>query len=297
MTEAQGLLTVASEPADSRARRRPLRLRGPQIALYAFLVAGALVSMFPFYWMVVLASNTSDVIFQFPPQLLPGRELATNMRHVFDNINFLGSLVNTVVVAVSVTALVLFLDSLAAFTFAKFEFPAKKFLFGAMMATFLLPFELSTVPQFMIMVKLGWVGQLKALIIPAAANAFGIFWMRQYIAASVPNELLESARMDGCGFMRQYWHVCVPTVRPALGFLGIFTFIGAWNSFMWPLIVLTDPNKLTLQVAMSQLQVAHGQDYGMLMAGALITVVPLIIVFLIGARQFLGDLTKGAIKL
>ena len=271
-------------------------LRPARIFLYLGLCGGALVSLFPFYWMIVLATNRSSTIYEFPPKLLPGPELATNLRHVFENINFFGSLGNTVIVASSVTFLVLFFDSLAAFCFATHDFAGKKIFFPLMMLTFLLPAQLATIPQFLIMVEIGWANSLKALIIPSAANAFGIFWLTQYMKGAVPSSLIEAARLDGCGFLRQYFHVALPTSRPALAFLAIFTFIGSWNDFMWPLIILNDPNKLTLQVAMSQLNVAHGQDYGMLMAGALIAVVPLILIFLVGARHFIDNLTTGAVK-
>lgn len=146
------------------------------------------------------------------------------------------------------------------------------------------------------MSELGWVGQLKAIIVPSLANAFGIFWLRQYTQNAVSDELLEASILDGCGCWRQYRHVCLPSVRPALAFLGMFTFIGAWNDFMWPLIVLNDPSKLTLQVALSQLNTDHGTDYGMLMASSLLAVLPLVVVFIVGARQFLSGLTEGAIK-
>ena len=275
--------------------RRP-KVRSARLLLHALLIVGALISLFPFYWMTVLATHQSSAIFQFPPKLLPGNQFLVNFGHVQENINLWGSMANTLLVALSVTFLVLFFDSLAAFSFAKYDFPGRKIFFTLVIATFLLPAQLATIPQFLIMAELGWVSTLKALIVPAAANAFGIFWMRQYMITAIPDELIDAARIDGCGFFRQYLHVCLPTVRPALGFLGIFTFIGAWNEFMWPLIVLNDPSKLTLQVALSQLNTAHGTDYGMLMAGALVSVIPLIIVFLAGARQFLSGLTAGALK-
>jgi cellobiose transport system permease protein len=160
----------------------------------------------------------------------------------------------------------------------------------------MLPTQLALIPQFVIMVDLGWVGQLKALIVPSAANAFGIFWMRQYIMSSVPDELLDAARIEGCGFLRQYWSVCLPLIRPGLAFLGIYTFIASWNDFIWPLIVLLDPDKLTLQVALSQLNVSHGQEYNMVMTGALLGVVPLVLVFVLFARNFVSDLVKGSIR-
>jgi cellobiose transport system permease protein len=146
------------------------------------------------------------------------------------------------------------------------------------------------------MAQLGWVGQLQALIIPAAANAFGIFWMRQYISGAVPDELLDAARLDGCNFFRQYWHVALPVIRPGLAFLGIYTFIAAWNDYVWPLIVLVNPDQLTLQVALSQLNRSYGQDYSMIMAGAVLAVLPLVVVFVLVARNFIADAVKGAVR-
>jgi cellobiose transport system permease protein len=160
----------------------------------------------------------------------------------------------------------------------------------------MLPGQLAFIPQFITMSKLHWTGQLQALIVPAAANAFGIFWLRQYVISAVPDELMDASRIDGAGFFRQYRTVCLPLIRPGLGFLGLYTFIGTWNDYMWPLTVLTDPKHITLQVALAQLKSTFGQDYSMIMAGALMAVVPLLIVFLLGARQFIGDIAKGAVK-
>ncbi|MFT2752746.1 carbohydrate ABC transporter permease [Clavibacter sp. Sh2088] len=267
-----------------------------RVILHGILFAGSIVSLFPLYWLVVMASNTTSDIYKSPPVLVPGPYLWDNIQAVFRTIDFGGSLVNTVIVAVSVTVMVLFFDSIAAFAFAKYEFPGRRALFALLLVTFMLPAQLSVIPQFVTMIHLGWVGQLQALIVPAAANAFGIFWLRQFIVSSVPDELIDAARIDGAGFFRQYLTVCLPLIRPGLGFLGIFTFIAAWNDYLWPLIVLNDPGTLTLQVAMSQLNSAHGKDYGMVMAGALLAVIPLILVFLVGAKQFIGDIAKGALK-
>ena len=128
------------------------------------------------------------------------------------------------------------------------------------------------------------------------ANAFGIFWMRQYFQNSIHDELVEAATLDGCGFLGTYWHVALPSARPALAFLGIFTFVASWNDYMWPLIVLTNPDHLTLQVALSTLNRSHGVDYSMVMTGALMAMVPLVIVFAIFARQFIKGATEGAVR-
>ncbi len=284
----------AIETGRPRRRRRPVRTG--TVLRHAGLLVGGVISLFPFYWMFVLATHPSAVIYQFPPVLTPGDRLSTNVSTIMQKTNIWAAMTNTLVVAVSVTVLVLLVSSLAAFSFAKYQFPGKNVLFGVVLATFLLPAQLATIPQFLLMSELGWVGELKALVFPSLASAFGVFWLRQYASSSIPSELLEAATIDGCGFLRQYRHVCLPTIRPALAFLGMFTFIGSWNDFMWPLIVLTDPTKLTLQVALSQLKTAHGTDYGMLMASSLIAVLPLLVIFFIGAKQFMSGITEGAVK-
>lgn len=285
---------IETSRGPSRPRRR--KLRPSAVFRHVALILGAAVSLFPFYWMFILSTQPSSVIYQFPPVLTPGDKLQDNLSAITQKINIWAAMSNTLVVAVAVTVLVLLIASLAAFAFAKYEFPGKNVLFGVVLATFLLPAQLATIPQFLVMSWLGWVGELKALVFPSLASAFGVFWLRQYATSSIPSELLEAARIDGCGFWRQYWHVCLPMIRPALAFLGMFTFIGAWNDFMWPLIVLNDPSRLTLQVALSQLKTAHGTDYGMLMASSLIAVLPLLVIFMIGAKQFMSGITEGAVK-
>ncbi|WP_406175658.1 carbohydrate ABC transporter permease [Streptomyces sp. NBC_00996] len=266
-------------------------------ALHLVLIVGLLLSVFPFYWAVIMSTHSSTEIFSYPPKLLPGSHFLENLRHLFDNVDFFGSMFNSLLVAGSVTVLVLFFDSLAAFVFAKFQFPGRRVLFALMMAIFMVPAQLQAIPQFVIMAKLGWIGSMTALVVPAAANAFGIFWMRQYMKSAIHDELLDASKLDGAGFLRQYWHVALPVVRPGLAFLGIFTFMGQWNDYAWPLIALTNPDNVTLQVALSQLNGVHGTtDYGMVMTGALLALVPLLIVFAIGAKQIIGDLGKGAIR-
>jgi cellobiose transport system permease protein len=243
-----------------------------------------------------MATNTTGDIFTTPPKLTFGSHLFDNVSEVLHRIDFWGSLFNTVIVSVGTTVLVLFFDSLAAFTFAKYQFPGRNLLFGILLATFVVPTQLAAIPQFSIMASIGWVGDLKALIIPAAANAFGIFWMRQYCASALPDELLEAAKVDGCGFFRTYWSIALPVLRPALAFLGIFTFINAWNDYLWPLIVMVDTSNVTLQVALNQLNGLYGADYSLVMAGTLMSVIPLLIVFLFGARHFIRNIAAGAVK-
>ena len=287
-------MASVQDTKDSRGIRGSRR-RG--IALHAVLVIGLLLSAFPFYWAIVMSTHTSTEIFSYPPKLLPGSHFPQNLRSLFDNIDFFGSMFNSLLVACAVTFLVLLFDSLAAFVFAKFEFPGRRALFVVLMAIFMVPTQMAIIPQFVIMAKVGWIGSMTALIVPAAANAFGIFWMRQYMKSAIHDELLDASKIDGAGFLRQYWHVALPVVRPGLAFLGIFTFMAQWNDYAWPLIALTNPDNVTLQVALSQLNGVHGTtDYGMVMTGALLALIPLLIVFAVGAKQIIGDLGKGAIK-
>jgi cellobiose transport system permease protein len=288
-----------SEPGGAKHGRNR-RIEGATrrgIALHVSLILGVLLSAFPFYWAVIMSTHTSTEIFSYPPKLLPGSHFGDNVSKLFDSIDFFGSMFNSLLVATTVTVLVLFFDSLAAFVFAKFRFPGRRVLFAMMMMIFMVPAQLQAIPQFVIMAKLGWIGSMTSLVVPAAANAFGIFWMRQYMKSAIHDSLLDASKLDGASFMRQYWHVAVPLVRPGLAFLGIFTFMSQWNDYAWPLIALTNPDNVTLQVALSQLNGVHGTtDYGMVMTGAVLALIPLLIVFAIGAKQIIADLGKGAIR-
>ncbi|WP_274648873.1 carbohydrate ABC transporter permease [Paenibacillus humicola] len=266
------------------------------MGLHLVLVLGVLLSVFPFYWLAVMSTRTTSDLYKFPPKMWFGTHFADNVHRVFQSIDFFHAFFNTLFVAVVSTVLVLFFDSLAGFAFAKYEFPWKKPLFIILLATMMVPGQLSLVPSFVIMATFGWVGSFKALIIPGMANAFGIFWIRQYATGAVPDELLSAGRMDGCGFFRLYWNVSLPVLRPALAFLGAFTFINAWNDYLWPLIILNDASKYTLQVALSQLNGIYNTDYSMVMAGTFLAVLPLIVLFLFVSRQFIADIAAGAVK-
>lgn len=264
--------------------------------IHLSLLIGIILSLFPFYWLVIMSTNKSSDIYRFPPKLIFGDQLMTNINGVLSNIDFFGSFVNTVFVSVASTVLVLFFCSLAGFSFAKYNFPGKKILFILLLATMMIPAQLSLVPSFIIMQKLGWVGTFKALIVPGMVNAFGIFWMRQYAQGAIPDDLLNAGRIDGCNHFRLFWNVAIPILRPALAFLGIFTFIGSWNDYLWPLIILNNPNKYTLQITLSQLNGIYTTDYAMVMAGTLMATLPLIFMFLLVSRQFISDIAAGAVK-
>lgn len=267
-----------------------------RLVTHACIWIGVLLSLFPFYWLFAMSTQTTAQIFGYPVDLLPSNQMMVNIRGVLGSIDLFRAMLNSFIVSGSLALLVMFFDSLAAFTFAKFEFPGKSVLFRILIATFLIPSGLSLVPSFVLMSKLGWVGGLQALIVPGAANAFGIFLLRQFCETSLPNELIESARVDGANFFRTYWSVALPMLRGGVAFLGIFTFIGAWNDYVWPLVVLVNPAEQTLQTALAQLNTIYSTNYGWVMAGALISVLPLIAVFIIGSRHFIANIAAGAVK-
>jgi cellobiose transport system permease protein len=278
---------------NAAARRRSLVGR---IVTHACIVIGVLFSIFPFYWLLVMSTHTTAEIFGYPPKLWFGSSFGENIRGVVENVDLFRALLWTFLVSAAVALLVMFFDSLAAYAFGKYEFPGKNVLFTILLATFLVPGSLSLVPSFVLMSWFGWIGSFKALIIPGAANAFGIFLLRQFAQTSIPNELVESARVDGAGFFRTWWSIGVPMMRGGVAFLGIFTFIATWNDYVWPLIVLVDPKRQTLQTALSTLNSIYKTDYGMVMAGAVISVVPLIGIFIIGSRHFIANIAAGALK-
>lgn len=264
--------------------------------LHASLIIGVLLSIFPFYWLLVLSTNESSAAYSFPPKWTLGDKFLSNVQQVFAEVNFFESMLNTLFVATVSTVLVLFLSSLAGFVFAKFHFPGKKFLFVFTIVTMMIPAQLSLIPMFVMMQNFGWIDSYKALIIPGLVSAFGIFWIKQYAEGAIHDDLLNAARIDGCGMFRIYWNIAVPILKPALAFLGIFNFMGAWNDYLWPLIVLNDPSKYTLMVALSNLTGLHATNYAVVMTGTLLGTLPLVILFLIGSRQFISNIAAGAVK-
>ncbi len=267
-----------------------------KMVVYVFLLSASLLSLFPFYYMFVMATRVNREINQVPPPFTPGSDLVSNFQKVLGNIDFFGAMWNSFFVASTVTIGTLFLCSLAGYTFAKLEFKGKNILFVMILVTMMIPPQLGLIPQYYIISTLGWLNDFRAIIIPGLINAFGIFWMRQYIKEGVPFELIEAARIDGCSNFRIYWNIVVPMILPAFATLGIIVFMHVWNDFLWPLVVLRDPSMHTLQVALRSLNDARQLDYGMIMSGTFWATVPLLIVFLLFNRLFIDSLSDGAVK-
>lgn len=265
-------------------------------AAYAIVGAGAIVMLAPFYFMFVFATHTRTAIFSLPPPLFFGGDFGANLAILTDHLPFWRNLGWSLYVALGSTVLTLLFCSMGGYAFARFEFRGSRALFAFVMSTMLLPSFMNMIPSFMVMDLLGWIDQPRALYIPGAASAFGIFLMRQFVATSVPRDLIEAARMDGCGELGIYWRIVLPLLKPALGTLGLITFIASWNNFIGPLIVMRSPDMYTLPLALRSLQSPVDTEWGALMTGSAIATVPLLILFALSSRQLISGLTAGAVK-
>ncbi|MEV6630844.1 carbohydrate ABC transporter permease [Actinoplanes sp. NPDC051470] len=265
---------------------------------YLSLTAILLISAFPVYWMFVIATSTEEAVSQIPPSVVPGTQLLANLREVFtlQDVYFTASLINSAIVSSVVTASVLFFCSLAGFAFAKLRFRGRNGLMIVVILTLTVPNQLGVVALYILMGKLGWNGTLLAVIAPGLVTAFGVFYMRQFILQAVPDELVESARMDGALTMRVYWSIILPAIRPALAVLGLLTFVATWNEFQWPLITLNGTEFPTSMVALSDLASGNYVIYRRVLAGAFVATVPLIALLLLGGRQIVRGIMEGAVK-
>jgi len=294
-------MAAVAHEARVRGRRRPLsrKLGAAGPLTYVFLIVVALVSMFPLYWSLVVASHDNSAVAAYPPVLTPGHELWHNLHRLFNsgevNVDFWSALVNSAIVATVVTVSVVLFSALAGFAFAKLRFRGSKFLFVTVIATMLVPVQLGVIPLYIEMVHLGWTNHLMAVIAPNLASAFGVFLMRQYISGSVPNELIDAARVDGCYTFGVFRHVVWPAVRPVAAVLGLLTFMTTWNDFFWPLVVLS-PRNPTVQVAVSTLASGYVQDYALVLTGTFVSIIPLLVVFVVLGRNIIGGIMRGAVK-
>jgi cellobiose transport system permease protein len=293
-------MSSVAYPLRRRGRRRISRRLGSAGPLtYLVLVLVAVASIFPLYWSFVVASHDNSAVAATPPVLTPGGQLWHNLRRLFDsgevNVNFWTALINSAIVASVVTASVVFFAALAGYAFAKLRFRGRKLLMVTVIATMLVPVQLGVIPLYIEMIHFGWVNHLQAVIAPTLVSAFGVFLMRQYIAGSVPDELIDAARVDGCYTLGVFWHVVLPAVRPVAAVLGLLTFMMTWNDFFWPLVVLS-PQNPTVQVAVSTLSSGYVEDYALVLTGTFVSILPLLAVFVVLGRHIIGGIMKGAVK-
>jgi cellobiose transport system permease protein len=264
---------------------------------YVALLLGTLLSIFPIYWMLVVATRTNDTINNVPPTFLPGTQFGANSHRVLANEHaaFLYGLVNSVIVSTAVTVSVVFFSSLAGFAFAKLKFRGRNALLMVIIGTMMVPVQLGLIPLYILMVKLGWNGELKSVIVPFLVSGFGVFMMRQYATQAIADELIEAARVDGCSTFRIFWSVVLPALRPAAAVLGLLTFMQTWNEFIWPFVVL-DPDTPTVQLSLSLLATAYFTDYAQVFAATAMATLPLLAVFVIFGRQIIGGIMEGSVK-
>ncbi len=266
-----------------------------RIFVHLLLLLGLAITLAPFIWMISTSFKSSESVFTFPPQWIPEHPTLGQYRALFREVNFLQFFKNSVIVAFGITLFSLFLNSLGGFAFAKYKFPGREKIFALLLATLMVPAQITMIPVFLMLKTIGLINSYWGLIIPAGASAFGIFLMRQFIT-TIPNDLIESARIDGCSEFRIYWTIILPLCKPVVAALGIFTFMGSWNAFLWPLIVMIKENMYTLPVALANLSGQYATKFGLLMAGAVVVVAPVIIVFILAQRYVIKGVAVTGLK-
>lgn len=279
-------------------RKQPGRETGDRAGwtTYAVLIAIAVISIFPLYWSIVVSSTDKSAIGRYPPPLVPGGNLWDNLSTAFEQGNFGLALVNSTIVAGTVTVAVVLTSTLAGFAFAKLRFRGRGALFGIVVGTMLVPTQLSIIPLYIMVTQwFDWANDLRGVIVPGLVSAFGVFFMRQYLSSALPTELLEAGRVDGATTLRIYWSIVLPIARPGAAVLGLLTFITYWNDLFWPLILLNTQNP-TVQVAIANTASGIEVDYSLVLSGTVIAIFPMLIVFLVLGRQIIGGIMQGAVK-
>jgi cellobiose transport system permease protein len=298
-TTAAGAIgtTMIGAPAPAGGRGgRGGRLGRVRWWTYLLLGLAAFASLFPLYWMFVVASTDSATATRMPPEIVPGDNFFHLAGLVFTTVPFLQSILNSLVVATTIGVGHAVLCALAGFAFAKLRFRGSSVLFLVVVLTMTVPTQLAIIPRYMIISELGWVDTLQAVTVPELASAFGIFWMRQHIAATISDELMQAARMDGASTWQIFWRIAFPIVRPAAFVIGLFGFVMAWNDFLWPFVVLKSPERFTAQIAIKALQNSYTIDLGLAMSGSFLATLPALVLFVFVGRRMVAGILDGAFK-
>ncbi|MCX5287064.1 MULTISPECIES: carbohydrate ABC transporter permease [unclassified Streptomyces] len=287
--------TPAARPASRpRGGRAGGHQHGGRLA-YVILIVAALISAFPFYWTIVAATRSNADLAKSPPALLPGGNLMHNFQQVLEQADIGKALLNSLIVSGAVTVGTVLFSTLAGFAFAKLQFKGRNALLALTIGTMMIPPQLGVIPLFMVVAKLHWVNQLQAVILPGIVSAFGVFFMRQYLVQTLPDELIEAGRVDGASTRRIFWSIVIPIARPGMAVLGMLTFMASWNDFFWPIIALSSQEP-TVQVALRQLGGGYVHDQSVIMAGTLLGTLPVLLVFGLLGRHIVGGIMQGAVK-
>lgn len=266
-----------------------------RVLLWSALLFGAFVSLFPMIWMVSASFMQPGESNSYPPHILPRDPTTEHYATLFTRLNLGRSLFNSALIAFSVTAISLLVNSMAGYALAKLRFRARERIFRGLLTGLVIPVQVSMLPLFLLMKQLGLINSYWGVIIPGMASIFGIFLIRQY-AMAIPDDLLDAARIDGASEFRIYRSVVLPVITPILATLAIWTFLATWNDFMWPLIVLSDERRYTLPVALANLMGEHVQDTELMMAGSVLTVLPVLLTFLVLQRYYIQGIMAGSTK-
>src|SRR5258705_6986283 len=264
--------------------------------IYTLLIGICIFMLFPFLWMVITSLKTADEIFHIPMILVPAHPDLHAYIYLFQQYPILRVTWNTFFIALTGTVLSLFFCSLGGYAFVKFKFPGKQGLFSFLLGTLVIPSVVTLIPVYLIMRNLKWIDTILPLIIPGAANAFGIFFMRQYIS-SISDDIMDAARIDGAGEFTIFWRIVVPIIAPGLTSLGLIFFMGAWNAILGPLIYLKSPQNFTLPLVIRSMTSPVGRTiYDTQMAASVISIIPLLIIFLLFQRRLMEGIAAGAVK-
>ncbi|TMR17694.1 carbohydrate ABC transporter permease [Nonomuraea turkmeniaca] len=265
---------------------------------YLLLGLAVFACLFPLYWMFVVATTDTATATKLPPEIVPGGNFFHLAGLVFTTVPFVRSILNSLIVAGTIGIGHAVLCSLAGFAFAKLRFRGRNVLFLSVVLTMTVPTQLAVIPQYMIISSLGWVDTLQAIILPGLGlgSAFGIFWMRQHLGATISDELLQAARIDGATTWQIFWRIAFPLVRPAAFVIGLLGFVTAWNDFLWPFIVLKSPEMYTAQIAIKALQNSFHIDLGLAMSGSFLATLPLLVLFVFVGRRMVAGIMDGAFK-
>ncbi|HYD47369.1 MAG TPA: carbohydrate ABC transporter permease [Terriglobales bacterium] len=263
--------------------------------LHTLLALGAAATLLPLLWMISASLMPAGEATTLPPRLLPSTVTLEHYRALFLRLDLGRTLLNSAGLAAAITAISLLINSMAGYAFAKLDFRGREPLFRLLLAAMAIPGQVAMLPLFLLLRELGLINSYWGVIVPGLASIFGIFLIRQY-AESIPDTVLDAARIDGAGELQIYRSIVLPLSRPILVTLAIFTFLGAWNDFLWPLIILTDSDKQTLPVALAALVGEHVQDTELMMAGAVVTVLPVVVLFVALQKYYIAGLTSGALK-
>jgi multiple sugar transport system permease protein len=282
---------MAIDVIQSRRRRG---LAPGALALHALLIAGSVVMLLPFAWMLSTSLKLPPDIFTYPPVWIPNPIAWQNYVKTVTVMPFGRFYLNSLIVTTGVTLLQLLTSSLAAFAFARMRFPGRNVLFLLYLATLMIPFQVTMIPNFLLVRTLGWYDTYQALILPPAFSAFSTFLLRQYFLG-IPRDLDEAARIDGATSLRIWWQVILPLAGPAIAALATFVSLNSWNDFLWPLIITNSPTMRTLPVGLSTFQGQYKTDWNLLMAGSVIAMVPVLLVYIIGQRWFIRGITLSGL--